>query len=365
VRTGVRDGRRRRAPLRRRRRGTSRAAGRPARKTRTTITLEEDMTKKRHNVRAIAALAPALGLVLGVGACGVTGQETDEIDVNPLTHEEASASLERINARPGDPAARLAVERIRPALDRLNGLVARVEVEPGRFVSFYEPSPGQIMVSERGPMDGRRLLAETEVQGQSVADLYRRLAGAEAPAALIAAQSRELEAIATGTADLATIGGQAVSSVSPGAERPAAAGDIATASSALTSADGPWFRDNVCFLFGDAFADSVGCHPNWNDGGWAQASTKTSFLTVAPYSGNGLTVRLQYSGATKFQDAMFNGEWFSWWYHSSTYNTANGPQYNSRTHRWDILQATGDWFHWSYAFKWTCFSLAACDEWPE
>ena len=322
------------------------------------------MPRNRRNVRIIAALAPALGCFLAVGGCDGSTPQNDEINVNPVTHEEASASLEQINARPGDPAAQLALERIQPALDRLNGLVARVEAEPGRIVSFYEPSPGQIMVSERGPMDGRRLLAEQEVKGQSVANLYRRLAGAEAPSALIAAQSRELENLATGTADHQTIGGQASPSASSPAARPTGSTDIVTASSALTGADGPWFEQNACFTTTPQTADFSDCLPNWNNGGFAQASTKTSFFTVAPYAGSGVTVRMQYSSVTKFQDPVQTGQWLSWWFHSSTYNTVQGPQYNVRTHRWDILNAVGDWFHWSYGFVWTCTSIFACDEWP-
>jgi hypothetical protein len=318
------------------------------------------MSRKQRNVRTIAAL----GCVLAAGGCDGSTAQNDEINVNPVTHEEASASLEQINARPGDPAAQLALERIRPALDRLNGLVARVEAEPGRIISFYEPSPGQIMVSERGPMDGRRLLAEHEVKGQSVADLYRRLAGAEAPAALIAAQSRELEALATGTEVIAAIDGQPGATASSPAVRPTDHGDVVTVSSALGAADGPWFRQHACFVQEPGGADFANCLPEWNNGGFAQASAKTSFMTVAPYAGNGVTVRMQYSSLTKIQDPVATGEWLAWWWHSSTYSSIQGPKYNVRTHRWDILNASGDWFHWSFAFKWSCRLVDDCNDWP-
>jgi hypothetical protein len=318
----------------------------------------------RHGIRAIATLAPTLGLALGIGGCGgVTGSGNDEINVNPLTQEEATESLQRINERPGDPEAQRALQQLRPALDRLNGLLARVEPEAGRIVSFYEPSPGDIMISERGPMDGRRLLPSTESDGQSVVDLYRRLAGTEPPAALIAAQGRAQ--VTTATGDSGSSAAEEVTASASATREPAAEnGGTARVTSALTADDGAYFRDHGCFVFGAGYGDSTGCFPNWSGGGYAQGTTKTSFFTVAPFSGDGVSVRMQYSGSTKFQDPVFVGDWLSWSYHSSTHNTVNGPQYDIRTHRWDILQASVDGFHWSYAFKWNCSGTYACNEWP-
>ena len=141
--------------------------------------------------------------------------------------------------------------------------------------------------------------------------------------------------------------------------------DTTTATSALTAADGQYWRDWGCFVHGAGYADVAGCYPNWANGGYGQANTRTSFFVVAPFAGDAVSVRTQYQGKTQFQDPAFVGEWDGWWYHSSI-NTSRvtGPEYNIKTHRWDILQATGDQFHWSVAFKWNCSGTWACDQWP-
>ena len=150
------------------------------------------MERNERSVRALTTLAPALSFVLGVAGCGATNQDNPDINVNPLSQEEATISMPQIKARSSDPLAQVALRQLMPALDRLNGLVARVEVEPGTFVSFYEPSPGQVLISERGPLSGRRVVSAAQSDGMSVLDFYRQLAKAEPPAALVAAYEREL-----------------------------------------------------------------------------------------------------------------------------------------------------------------------------
>jgi hypothetical protein len=314
------------------------------------------MNRKEQSVRVLTTFAPALGLVLGVVGCGATNQDDPDINVNPLTQEEATASLQQIKARSGDPMAQVALRQMMPALDRLNGMLARVEVEPGTFVSFYEPSPGQVLISERGPLNGNRVVSAAQSEGMSVLDLYRQLAKAEPPAALVAAHEREVAGAANDTAGPELAPGQAV--YTPPS-------DTTTATGALTAADGQFWRDWGCFVYGAGYADVAGCYPNWANGGYGQANTRTSFFVVAPFAGDAVSVRMQYQGSTKFQDPAFVGEWDGWWYHSSI-NTSRvtGPEYNIKTHRWDILQATGDQFHWSVAFKWNCSGTWACDQWP-
>jgi hypothetical protein len=164
-------------------------------------------------------------------------------------------------------------------------------------------------------------------------------------------------------ADLA--GGQAVYTPTAVDAPQAQNGDTVTATSALTAADGQYWRDWGCFIHGNGYADLAGCYPNWANGGYYQANTRTSFFVIAPFAGDLVSIRMQYSGKTQFQDPAFVGEWDGWWYHSSI-NTSRvtGPEYNIKTHRWDILQASGDQFHWSVAFKWNCSGTRACDSWP-
>jgi hypothetical protein len=323
------------------------------------------MQFKLRRARALTTLTPALGLVLGVVGCGNTNPDQDnpDINVNPLTHDEAAVSLQRITQRAGDPLAQSALRQMMPALDRLNGLVARVEVAPGSVVSFYEPIPGQITISERGPVDGQHVLSAAQSKDLSVLDLYRQLAKAEPPAALVAAHNREVAGVGhDASEDL--VPGQAASSPASGNGQLVQNGDTSTATSALTADDGQYWRDWGCFLYGPGNADIAGCYPNWANGGYYQANTKTSFFAIAPYAGGPVSIRMQYNGKTAFTNPAFVDEWDGWWAHSSTYSNVNGPQYNVKLHRWDILNASGAQFHWAVAFKWNCSNTWPCDQWP-
>ena len=253
-------------------------------------------------------------------------------------------------------------------LDDLNHLVARVELEPGYTVSFYEPEPGIIGVSETTPIDGERILRSEDVRDRSMVQLYEKLSGGKAPTALVEAQKRATEARQHATECQAeSVLAKDVSSAPEIKASPLDDG-IASTSRSLTSSDGPWWAVNVCYGTGDF----RGCFPNWGGGGFAQASAKTSFFQIAPFSGNSLSVRFQYEGVTKFTDAVFPGQWAGWWWHSDAFwdcwcspICACGTQdYNLRLHRWDILNATGDGFHWTHAFKSTCGDTLSCDATP-
>ena len=132
--------------------------------------------------------------------------------------------------------------------------------------------------------------------------------------------------------------------------------DVGTSRQALTSEDGPWFAANGCYKSGD----SRECWPNWGNGGTADYNTKTSFFQIAPYSPGVLYVRLQYQGNMVVIDPVFEGEWKSWWMHSSTTSDCCGicacgsSHYDVRHHRYDVLAGEGKGFHMSYAAKWNC-----------
>ena len=150
--------------------------------------------------------------------------------------------------------------------------------------------------------------------------------------------------------------GSASTSIPATSDRTGVTGKIAEP---LTAADGPWFADNYCFQF-QAGTDLYGCHPNWWNGAWTQWKTRVSQIFVAPYSGDWVNVRMQYSSITKFTDVVFNGQFYGAWYHSAS----SGGEYLLRTHRWDVLQATNDGFHFSYGYSWSCVTVTLCNWWP-
>ena len=337
-------------------------------------------------IRANGSRYSLLGLALGLFACSAEAPQDGDsaetvqieaINVDPQSLDEATDSMaiisRRLDMNPEDSEAWRALEALRPALDRLNHLVARVEPVPGRIVSFYEPSPGMIGISELGPQGGERLLSPDDAK-VSPLELYRRLTHAEPPTKLVDAYERALQGQFTESPS--GLEGGATLTGSPDPQLRLDRIDVAhnaqegvgTVQQGLTAADGPWWAANACFSQGNF----RGCNPNWGGGGFAQANTTTSFFQVAPFSGDFLQVRFRYESDTRFTDAVFPGQWLGWWWHSSLESWPCGfliacgyQDYNIRHHRWDILQASGDGFHWTYSFKWTCGNTASCDSWPD
>lgn len=299
--------------------------------------------------------------LLGLAGCVGAPADASGLNSTPESLDEAEETLALIDAMldadPEDAQALSALQALRPRLDELNHLVARVELGPDHDVSFYEIEPGVVGVSESAPEGVERVLAHGDVLGVPITEIYARLALEPAPESLVAAQAREE----------ARVEGEASLSVDSAAEAIATEGERLTepspgvAAAELTGAHGSYFRDTYCFTGGEF----RGCYPNWGGGGYAQASAKTSFFTVAPYSGN-VSVRFQYDGSTRFTDPVFQGEVRSWWWHSASYDPAWPPfsprDYYRRTHRWDILHASGDAFHWTFTFRWDC-SYSACNTW--
>lgn len=281
------------------------------------------------------------------------------IDVEPATLDEAIHSLAQIDALldddPADARALAARAALRPRLDQLNHLVARVEPKAGHVVSFYEPLPGLIGVMERSPTEAERLLSQDDVQGSSMVDLYRRVAGehASVPEALVAAQARAEENARDGKRPEHV-----------GSDRPHApfAADEEDDAVPLTQGDAAWWQANVCYTSGNANF----CKPNWWNGGWAEYDCKTSAFQIAPFDGQ-VTVRFQYEGLTLVSDEALQGGWYGWAWNSDGDYTCPWPlacgtwDYNLRSHRWDILNASGDGFHWTARFNWTCTHLGCPD----
>jgi hypothetical protein len=318
----------------------------------------------RSEWRAFARFSSALSIaVLGMAGCAA-GAELDDLDLAPESFEAAEATLARIDAMleadPEDPLAWDALATLRPRLDELNHLVARIDVGPNHTVSFFEVEPGVLGVSESAPEGAALVLTDELAVGLSVTELYATLAHEPAPTSLVDAEARELAAAIPAENESELLVLESAGPLDTSSEL--GASELGSTQLALTGAQGQYFRDTYCFDAGDL----RGCYPNHWGARFAEASAKTSFFTVAPYSGN-VSVRFRYSGETQFIDAVFSGEVRNWWWHSASYRT-NGylpyspRDYRRRTHRWDILDASGDQFHWAFNFRWNC-SYQTCDAW--
>ncbi|WAS90836.1 hypothetical protein [Nannocystis punicea] len=276
---------------------------------------------------------------------------TAPIDVEPATHEAAAASLKQINALldkdPADARALAALAAIQPKLDELNHLVARVNVAPGHEVGFYESETGVLITSESRPLGAPRALDVRALAAGSMADEYRRLAGADAkvPEALVEAQALAEER-------LAARGGQRKHELPAPSLAAADAGTVTP----LTAADGQWFTDNVCY---GSEADFKTCLPNWGGGAYAYTDAKTSSATLAPYIGN-VVLRAQYDGSTTFtQNVLQNAMREAWlnspWDWDCGIFACSDWDYDEELHRWDANDASGDHFHFAAGFNSSCY----------
>ncbi|QDE84904.1 MULTISPECIES: hypothetical protein [Myxococcus] len=292
--------------------------------------------------------------------CGDGLEETQApIDLSPSSLSAARLSFQRIDRLyESDPAAAVeASRRLRPKLDELNQLLARVEVSREHFIEFYDLQPGGILVVERGPVADGRVLRDGDVARHSAVELYRQLTrGATPPTALVSAESRravpdDAHVIVRDEAapHLESSGGFAPDLGEQGRD------GFSSVTQPLTSADGPFWRDSVCYKGGD-FVD---CWSNVTGNGWAAANAKTSFTQLAPYRGTvGLWV--SYESSVKAAWNVAAGEWFSFHQYSGTYWTCpplvacGSTDYYIRNHRWDVTDAVGDGYHFTYAFRWNC-----------
>jgi hypothetical protein len=324
-------------------------------------------------IRTIGIASALIPLSLAIAACsGAPAAQNGAIDTQPTTLEQAATSLAQLDdalrANPNDTAAKQDLATIRAQLDGLNNLVARVEPVTGHVVSFYEPRPGQIGISETGPDGSDSLITGEAFATQSSAQIYRALTnGAEAPAALAAAEDHELAAInADARAATASVGGAGLSGTTEVDPITTSNGERVAKTSEALSPSGQTFSNTWCMRTN---ADAYGCLPDWSGGGFAQGNTKTSFFRVEPITAD-VDVKATYNGSVFAIDVAPQGEVFGFWMHSDSFWTCCGicacgtQDYNIRTHRYDIIEASGVTFHWAYAFRWTCGDTLTCNGWP-
>ncbi|WP_284667857.1 hypothetical protein [Myxococcus sp. SDU36] len=299
-----------------------------------------------------------LAVALGVSGCGDSfGEDSTSIDINPSSLAEAQLSLQRIDQLyESNPVAALdARQRLGPKLDEINHLVARVEVAPEHFVEFYELGAGGLLVMERGPVENGHVLRDEDVAGRPAVELYRRLTGGATPPDALVRAASPSEAPA----------GSHVSARDEAvAKLESSEGFAPDVTQSWTGADGQLWRDTACFKAGEFF----GCHPNITGHGWAHSPAKTSFVRLGPYRGS---VRLQasYDGAPWGSWVFFAGESVQYWQHSASYwacpwwQACGVQEYYIREHRWDVLDADGDGYHFTHAFRNNC-TWISCDSAP-
>jgi hypothetical protein len=314
------------------------------------------------NCMNLGVVLTPLVAMTGCGADGGSaGSGREPLNSSPATLEQAASSISaiigRLKVNREDAEALATLTQIKPKLDELNHLLARVEPQSGYVISFYEPEPGSIAISERGPQKRAPLLGQEKLRNLSPVELYRSLASSEPPEALLAASERakEREALQGGpeveqsvTTPREVTGVAASSATSPAEE-------VAITRQAISSF--PCFNDG----------DSFDCLPDWGGGGFQQATAKTSFFRVQSTGGDAFQVQMHYSSVLKIADIVSPGDLLSWSYHSSTYTSFPWlvKEYNVRTHRWDIMNASGDSFAWTWAFRWTCGGIYNCNIWPD
>lgn len=316
-----------------------------------------------------------LGSLLTVAVVSTGCNDTPEgaqahINLAPASLAEAQVTLQQLDRLyEMDPeATREAVRKLRPKLDELNNLAARVEIAPEHFVDFYDPQSGGILIVERGPVEDGRLLRDTDVAGHSAVELYRRITGgATPPGALILAEERRASAgssimLAQGEATHGMASSEGFALDHGGVASPG--DDLPSVTQSWTGTDGQRWRDTVCFKSGDR----SDCLPNRTGNGGTASNAKTSFAEIAPYRGN-VTMRRSYDNALREVWPIFAGE--HWWFFQSSGTYAPCPswqacgtrEYYLRNHHWDVIDGDGDGYHFATAYRWNC-SWIDCDARP-
>ena len=251
----------------------------------------------------MAALCDCGGTQEGADTRGEL-ENTEPIDLSPKTLSDAAHSIAQIDAilskTPGDARALAARVALNAALEKLNHLLAAVQLSGGHVVQFYEPTPGAILISERYPQGETATLKKEDYQ-QLPADLYRHLTGSDiVPTLLANAQQRAFpdKRFRPSVSEVSRLGASSLGEdAPPAAELGARDENVSSQSSALTANDGQFFRDTECFQVGSSpgLHQRALCRNNWFDGGFFDVMAGKTGFKVAPFSGNSLTVTMFYN----------------------------------------------------------------------
>jgi hypothetical protein len=302
-------------------------------------------------MRALSTIFFASLLPLACSAASDPGTTAHD----PQTLEQAEAQLDALDARlavaPNDPAALVALEALRATLDELNGMVAKVEIARGHSVTFYDHETS-IGIVERRPAGAGSAVADVDPNALRATEVFEFLApDAEIPEALRDAERRVVE-VSKSVADVEAIedGSGGGAELSDTARQ--SGNGVAVVQQALTAADGPWFRDNLCWPDGAGSFEM--CLPNHGGGAWVQGYYKHSEVRLAPFSGNVVSLRRIWNGSLQSVYAVYPGELVYYW--QSGPPTCDRPlgifacatdDYKKGTHRWEVSNASGDGFHFA------------------
>jgi hypothetical protein len=312
--------------------------------------------------------------LLGASCEGPAGTPSpdDQLNVAPATLAEARAEMERGNRllANGADKARVTAQlmQIRDQMDRLDGIVDQVTVGPGHVVSFYRSPSDAILISERAPQGTAQVLPTLDLTHLSAVELHSALAPeVPVPQALIDSITATSLPVggasekATAATVVSTLGGGSLAAPSSGT-RVTESGDLAVVQSALTGADGAYFRNNYCpSSVGRATTIFPFCLPNWSGGAYATASATHSHVTTAPYAGGGTVLTSpSINGSTLATYASFDGEVDLYYLISGWHEVSNGGccwicacgehrEIVRQTQRWDV-SAAGQDFHFGGIF---------------
>jgi hypothetical protein len=204
--------------------------------------------------------------------------------------------------------------------------IAALALPNGNQLEFYEPSPGNVMMSEAGIVGA----APTPRDGRTPVEMYRDLSPDHlVPGALVAAAARA-EALhpATPVTAARPATEPKVSSVAPGA--PASFIDN-------QSCDDHWFSDNFC---GSGF-DWEMCLLNHLNGAFASLSSVDWVQHATCADIGAITLKVSMGdGAGGLWDVL-EGHWRSFvWHDTSVFG-------DNQSTRGDFLNASGNRFHYA------------------
>jgi len=208
-------------------------------------------------------------------------------------------------------------------------MVARVDIEPGHAVNFYEPTPGNLVVVETMAPGQKFALA-----ADAISDALRAYAQLrprdEVPQALQAAYDRTRSA----TSEPTTASGNAAGGGRPQSAQPAAATPGEIQQSLTSSSDPANFVDNDGGCdWGPRFA---ACRVSWGGGFFASSNPATSGLCIVDhYAGSGVVIQVTVGTtiSTVFQAVGTIAQYSL---------GAAGPNVLRRV---DVTNAAGDAFH--------------------
>jgi hypothetical protein len=261
-------------------------------------------------------------LVLGcfsVVGCGGSGSEApasradQHLNVAPATLADAAAELKRADsllAAGADEAELLAdLTQLRERMEELNGRVASIEIGPEHVVNFYQDASGSLVMGERAPLEAVSVFAALDLSKLSAAEVFLELApDREVPEALLRNPAATSAPVVEVEAQPQPQRTGALTEHSDGlqvAEKAAAQDSLGRSQEALTSADGPYFRDRYCQEGNIYFF----CRPNRTGSLTAYAGATHSKVVVAPYAGGGaVTSSLTVGGDAIGSFATFMGE---------------------------------------------------------